>query len=306
MATIAGFDVGGTNARLVIFDADSHQPLAQNRAHIREVGDHLAMADHLAAMLSGLATESPTAVGVGLAAQLSPGGARVINAPNLGWRDIDFATTLAAAIGQPVRIVNDLNALAWGEFVAGAAQDATDMLAVYAGTGVGGAIIADGALIEGAGGVAGEIGHAKVEVGGRLCGCGERGCVEAYAGGVHLERQVYALKEALRAYPQIFGDRVDLAAADAAIDDSEELAALWVLATDYLALTIANACTVLNPSVLLLGGGVLENLPRFRQLTLEKISPVILKAARDLDIRFGTLGDRAGALGAALLAASTT
>ena len=172
---------------------------------------------------------------------------------------------------------------------------ASDVLAVYVGTGVGGALVCNGRLIVGGGGKAGEVGHSKVVVGGRPCGCGGFGCVEAYAGGVHLEQMI------AHAVPE-YGN--DLARADAAWADEDHIHEIWQRATDYLSIVIANACTLLNPSVLLLGGGVLENLPNYRAELLRKISPLIVEPARDeLQIRFGEL-DEAGVLGAALLAQS--
>ncbi len=291
---VAGFDIGGTNARLSIFVEDSFDVVYEDRQGTRGVGT----AEEMASLVAGMVAESGldvSAVGIGLAAQLSKGGKTVVNAPNLGWRNVGFAELVEAQTQTSVRVVNDLNALAWGEFVYGAGRDHDDILAVYVGTGVGGAAICDGVLVEGHGGVAGEIGHAKVNVGGRLCGCGERGCVEAYAGGVHLEKQVAAINA-----------EFDLSQADAGLDDAE-LANLWSQSTDYLAITVANACTLLNPGLLLLGGGVLSNLPHFRQQFLEKLPGVILEAARrDLEIQFGELGDRAGMIGAAQLAISTT
>ena len=253
------------------------------------------------------------AIGVGLAAQLSPDGRTVLNSPNLGWRDERFAERLEEALKEqfgrtPVTLVNDLNALMWGEYFAGAIRDVDDALAVYVGTGVGGALLVDGALVVGAGGVAGEIGHSKVKPGGRLCGCGELGCVEAYAGGIHLERQIAQLGEDAAVPEAVIDDPdsgdVDLAAADRLSQDNEPIAEIWQTATDYLALVVANACTLLNPSVLLVGGGVVENCTHFRERFLAKTTPLVLEVARDeLEIRQPELGDEAGMLGAARLAA---
>jgi len=98
-------------------------------------------------------------------------------------------------------------------------------------------------------------------------------------------------------------DLVDLHAADAAVHSDPQLAAIWERATDHLAGVVANACTLLNPGVLLLGGGIVENLPNYKSMLLAKITPLIVDPARDdLDIRFGVL-EEAAVLGAALLAA---
>jgi len=298
-----GFDVGGTNLRMHVFDAQ-WESVAERTARIRGDLSPESVASQIAQMVAEFG--SPEVVGIGLAGQMSKDGTLVYNSPNLGWRDIAFTEILRThpeLASTKLGVTNDLNAVLYGEWSAGAAQGAHDVLAVYVGTGVGGAILVDGELVHGAGGKAGEIGHVKVAVGGRLCGCGEFGCVEAYAGGVHLERQIFAAtaKASIPGFED--PNHVDLKAADDLYHQSSEITEIWDRATDYLGISIANAITLFNPSLLLMGGGVLENLPHFKDLTLRKITPHVLSAAReDLRIQFGVLGDRAGALGACRLA----
>lgn len=299
----AGFDVGGTNARLEVFDK-SYKTVFSERRPVRDALTPQAMAKRLSEMLmdSGIDGNRLKSIGLGIAGQMSADGQMVFNSPNLGWRNIAFGALLAEELrgfsSAKVAVANDLNALLWGEYMHGAAQGTTDALAVFVGTGVGGAIIANGGLVHGAGGKAGEIGHMKVAFGGRLCGCGEFGCLEAYAGGIHLERRLVELSRDLEAVKGM-----DLAAADAAIFEVSELRTVWEEVTTFLGATIANTVTMLNPEVVVLGGGVLENLPNFRDMTLRKTTPLILSACRD-DVRFemSTLKDRAGVLGAAMLA----
>ncbi len=319
MKLLAGFDVGGTNARLAVYDA-SFTCVGQARVRVRDATSPDEIASSLLSLLDEIfdgdssrkleRTDLHT-VGIGLAAQMSADGELIVNAPNLGWRDVALASILRERLRESygttrVKIINDLKALLWGEHIGGAVKSTPNVLAVYVGTGIGGAILADGKLIHGAGGKAGEIGHTKVVVNGRLCGCGQRGCVEAYAGGVHLELQVAELAKKHKIH-QVFTDEsmeiVDLGRADELSQTIPELDELWNRASDYLALTLANACTLLNPNVLLLGGGVLMNCLDFRERVITKLSPLILEAARDeLDVRLPTLGDDAGVLGAALLA----
>lgn len=308
----AGFDIGGTNARVCLFD---HQwrCLTTLKAPQREDLSPQAVASRMVALLNEALTQQGASiaqlshVGVGFAGQLDVTGQHVRNAPNFGWRDVPFASILRDALGAntPVRLVNDLNALLWGESVAGAVIGAQDVLAVYVGTGIGGAIIANGQLVEGATGVAAELGHMKVVPQGKPCGCGERGCVEAYAGGVHLEQAVAAIaaRDGLEGLTGLDGLSADLSAADHLSAQHQALDELWQRSTDHLAITVANACTLLNPSMLLLGGGVLEHCERFRDLFLAKTSPLILAVAQEpLQLRWASL-DYAGMLGAAHLAA---
>lgn len=311
----AGFDIGGTHARACLFD-EQWQVLRSKKVISRDdpspegvCGVMVALLDELI-QAQGASRAQLECIGVGFAGQLDVTGTIVRNAPNFGWREVPFASALQQAWGSalPVRLVNDLNALLWGEFVGGAVSGARDVLAVYVGTGIGGAIISQGQLIEGATGVAAELGHMKVVPQGKACGCGERGCVEAYAGGVHLERAVAKLArehEALSALIKADSLGADLKLADALSAEHEALDALWQEATDHLALIVANSCTLLNPSKLLLGGGVLEHCERFKTLFLTKMAPLVLRVASEpLTISWASL-DHAGMLGAAHLAAHT-
>lgn len=293
----AGLDIGGTNARLEIFD-DSLTTVASDRRPVRDATSPLALAQRIAAMLQESKVDGSLlqGIGIGLAGQMSADGKMVFNAPNLGWRNVAFASILADVLGgfskAPIALANDLNALLWGEYRFGAARGAREALAVFVGTGVGGAVLSNGQLVQGAGGKAGEIGHVKVAIDGPQCGCGEFGCLEAFAGGIHLERVVSRL-----------GRYANLAEADAQAFDDPAVRAIWNRVTTHLGLSIANAVTLLNPEVVVLGGGILENLDNFRTLTLQRTTPLILSACRD-DVRFemGQLKDRAGVIGAALLA----
>lgn len=305
MSFYAGFDIGGTNARMTLFDAD----LEPGPSARRTIRNHGTPEEIVEVMLDLLAESTDTlkaidAVGVGLAAQLSADGELVVNAPNLGWRDVKFAEQLrqgldSRGVHPDVAVVNDLSAQVWGERLAGVAQGFDDVLAVYVGTGVGGAMICSGQLLTGGGGKAGEIGHAKVVVGGRQCGCGGQGCLEAYAGGVHLEAQVQAL-----GFENDHPSQLLKSADEAVANGHAELAELWRRVSDYLAITVANAVTLLNPNLLVIGGGVLNNLDELRSRFLSKTTPLIAEAARDdLEIRQAQLGDLGGVLGAAALAA---
>ena len=317
MTYSAGFDIGGTNARLRLYDAHMSS-VAEERRRIRDATSPQQVVRTMVQMLHDACSDTVDpqkveAVGVGLAGQLSVDRRVVLNAPNLDWRDIAFCDLLEGALREhfdleeaPVlRLVNDLNAQLWGESVSGAVTDHDDVLAVYVGTGIGGAILSEGRLVTGAGGNAGEIGHSKVVVGGRPCGCGESGCVEAYAGGIHLEQQIALLAQQTgdAKFKDLVDERgADLGRADDMAISHHDIGDIWEEATDYLAMVVANACTLLNPSALLIGGGVLENCHTFRAMFLQKAIPLVLKVSRDdLHVEQAIMAD-AGMLGAADLA----
>ncbi len=308
---VAGIDVGGTRVRALLAHTGSGGELVVGDVvergwrspGVAPTPEHLA--DVIASLVAELGVEAGgtlgglDGVGLGFAGQLSPDGRVVRNAPALGWRDVALADRLAAAWGlapDRVQVRNDLKAILAGELAAGAAVGATEVLAVYAGTGVGGAFAIRGEVAVGAGGNAGEIGHVKVPGSEASCGCGEVGCVEAIAGGGALVRRLKALKQ-----EGAEGAEPDVAALDAAADAGHAWAvALRDEVVAGLGDVIAGACTLLNPSLLLLGGGVVERAPGLATRLEARVLARTLAVARgDLRVARGTLGDAAGAIGAA-------
>jgi glucokinase len=309
-----GVDVGGTYLRVGLFSlSGGRRPaLAGSTKRAWRSGDHdaagalsAALRDELAALSSRHGLEpAATPLGVGLAGQLSPDGRTVVNAPNIGWRDLGLVELLEAELGRPpgsIRMVNDLTAIVRGELADGGARGARDLVAMYVGTGVGGAVVTDGRIVRGAGGTAGEIGHVKLPGCDALCGCGERGCLEAVAGGAALARRVAAMRFGT---DQDAEPAADLARAERAVEAGDPAAeALWHEASEALAHVASGMCTFLNPSVLLVGGGVFDRAPRLRLRFEARTRDLTLAVARTrLEIRHGELGDDAGLLGAAMFA----
>jgi glucokinase len=311
-----GVDLGGTNVRVAVVDAGSGAIVAVRREPLGEKGPEAAVRA-IAAMVREVAAEAGVeparlgTVGVGVAGQCLGVTGIVVNAPNLGWRNVGFGAMLAGALGQPVRVANDLSAAAVGEHAFGAAKGAADALVVFVGSGVGAGLILGGRLYEGAYGVAGELGHVKVrppKAGEkeRFCGCGEWGCLEAYAGGVHIAARV---REDVNAG---LADRVKVLAGEEAISASaveaayveEELYAreLWAELGAMLGGAIANAATLLNPARVVLGGGVLLGCPNLRRIVRAQVMDKTARAARaGVEVVTAELGDDAGLVGAALL-----
>jgi glucokinase len=164
-------------------------------------------------------------------------------------------------------------------------------------------------MVTGATGVAGEIGHIKVVPNGRLCGCGERGCLEAYTGGLHLmalAREAIAKGEGRKLLELAGGDEANITPPiieRAAIAGDEAAAAIHRHAGELLGLAFANQVTVLNPARLILGGGVLANCPKLMALVIEGIERYALWVSRKAaQIVAAQLGDDSGIIGAALLA----
>jgi glucokinase len=312
-----GIDLGGTNARAALVDEASGAVVA---SHKLQHGDRspLAVVRTVMAAVRGAADQAGVSMaslegaGVGVAGQCLGASGVVLNAPNLGWRDVALGQLLAAELGGPVRIANDLSAAAWGERAFGAARGVDDAALVFVGSGVGCGLILGGRLHEGGHGVAGELGHIKVTQRGaqpRLCGCGEWGCLEAYAGGMNLAARVRedlaegrgsaAVLQAARGDPS----KVSASAVEVAYQGGDAYAReLWAETGELLGTAMANLCTLLNPARLVLGGGVLLGCPNLQRIVRAHLGDRTLRAARrGLSVELAGLGDDAGVVGAALL-----
>ena len=316
MPLALGIDLGGTNLRAAAIDADSGALAAVRKVHHADrrpeaVVAAAARAVREAADAAGMPAFS--AVGVGLAGQCLGSTGLVLNAPNLGWRDVPFGELLARALGARVRVSNDLSAAALGEHRFGAARGVEDAVLLFAGSGVGAGLVLGGRLHEGAGGVAGEVGHVKVRprpgTAERRCGCGQLSCLEAYAGGHGIAARVREDLAAGRG-PGLLAavggdpDRAGPAEVEAACAAGEAYAAaLWEEVAELLGDAAANLVTLLNPARLILGGGLLLGGPRLQALVRARLAArVSASAARSLAVVEAELGDDAGVVGAALLA----
>ncbi|MBL8923586.1 MAG: ROK family protein [Myxococcaceae bacterium] len=289
-----GIDIGGTNARAAVVEPVTGRLVSSAKEALvdRSPAAVVAVVAALVERVSRGHDVARAPVGVGFAGMLR--GDVVVNAPNLHWRDVDFGGPLARALGRPVRLVNDLSAAAWGELSGGAARGARDTFTVFVGTGVGSAIISGGRLLSGATGVAAEFGHVKlVAEGGRRCGCGEHGCLEAYMGGAKLTEWM--------AESGVAGTPSDLERL--ALQGDAPAKGLYDFAVGHLALAIANQVTVLNPAVVVLGGGVLSRCPGMvRRVTDVVMTRASAASRQGLEVKLAELGDDSGLVGAALLA----
>jgi glucokinase len=251
------------------------------------------------------------AVGIACAGMIDAATGAVVSAPNLGFRDVPLAAELRRLLGVPVLVENDVRAAAWGEFTFGAAAGADSVIAVFVGTGLGSGAVLDGRLWRGAGNGAGEIGHIQVVPGGAPCPCGARGCLERYVSGSGFQQR---LREALAAgVPTVLkartaGDADQLTApmvyeASKAGDDFAR--EVWGDAVHHLTTALANYVTLLNPRVLVLGGGVIESAPALFEAAAAGIPSLTTILARNvLRIERARLGDWSGVVGAAALAAA--
>jgi glucokinase len=315
----AGIDLGGTKVQGVIVDK-AGTPLGSAVASTPGDGGPASVVDQVAAVVraaaanAGIGVDDLDGVGMGSAGTVSPAAGVVLEAGNLSGfdRPVPLARLVAGALALDppmVRLENDVNAATLAEYRTGAGRGLDSLLAVFAGTGVGGAVVLGGRLHRGARGAAGELGHAVVVMGGERCPCGRRGCTEAYAGRTPMERAVRTAVEAGRATELPAIQRrlgrarltTDVLAEGLAVGDA--LAAELVeLAARALGTAIASACNLLDVQGVLLGGGLTDGLgDPFVRLVERAITPQLLANEPPLEIRRSALGDMAGAIGAALL-----
>ena len=189
-------DIGGTKLAAGLVDEDGALH-AQRRIPTPEGGDPEALFAALAGLVDQVADRArPQACGVGCGGPMTPGGEAVspLNIP--AWRDFPLRARLAGHTGLPTAVDNDAKALALGEGWRGAAAGARHFMAMVVSTGVGGGIVLDGRLLQGATGNAGHVGHVVVEPDGRPCACGSRGCLEAEASGTAIAAMTGAAPEA--------------------------------------------------------------------------------------------------------------
>ncbi len=296
MSLALGVDLGSANMRAVVIDRSTGRVVASMH---QEHGDRspAAVVTALAQLMNKVSKQAgantPLPSAIGAAGTLH--GSEIVLSPTLGWRDVPLGDLLGRELGRPVKIVNDTHAAAWGELKVGAARGESFTYTVLVGAGIGSAIVTRGELMPGASGVAGELGHIKVVAeGGRPCGCGQKGCLEAYAGGTNLEAW---MKEA-----GLKGTASELE--EQAHGGNAEAKKIWDVASSALALAIANVVTVLNPGFVVLGGGVMTHSPRLVQRVCDAIGERTLAASRSgLKVALAAHGDDSGAVGAALLGA---
>lgn len=306
---VAGVDVGGTNIEVGLVDGD--HTVRERAKKSTPTGGPEAVLDAVAELVSSLDGD-PIAIGVGIPGVVYQG--QVLTVPNLtNWHElVDLSGGLNKRLHLPVHLGNDANVGLLGEWVAGAALGHRDVLGLWLGTGVGGGMILDGRPYDGGRGAAGEVGHVLVHPGGALCGCGRRGCVEAYAGRRSMTQTAVAMAEAGRE-TALFDIRDDEKKKSftskvwaRALAESDELATeIFDAGIDALGVAVGSMVNILDVELVVVGGGMAEKLG---QDLADRIGaaaqPWMMRPSPDLTFSVSELLDDAGVVGAAALARS--
>ena len=319
-----GIDVGGTKMLGLALDAagnvlaegrrpSPHPALAAGpdpEAAGALIETMAALAEELRASLEGSGQPLPSALGVGIPGLVDDSG-RLCFAPNLpAGDDVAVAPLLSSRLGLRVVADNDATCAAVAEWVLGAAAGSADVLVVTLGTGIGGGIVSDGRVMRGAQGFAGEIGHMVVDPSGPRCTCGKRGCWERFASGSGLARLAREAAHAGRLSSVVHlagddpdavrGEHVQATAQDGDTEAKEVLEELgW-----WIALGLSNLALVLDPEVIVLGGGLVHALALVLGTVRRAFFEMLEGATRRPEIRIvpAAFGEEAGAVGAALVA----
>jgi glucokinase len=306
-----GVDVGGTKIAAGVVDTEG-RILQQLRVSTPAATAASVEQGIVEAVLRLKAEHEVGAVGVAVPGFVDQRRSVLRFTPNLPMRNRPLREILTPQLGVETVIENDANAAAWGEFQFGGGKDVEDMVLITVGTGLGGGIVENGVLRRGAFGSAAELGHMRMVPGGHLCGCGNHGCWEQYTSGRALVREAKTLAhlapvpaarllELADGNPDgITGSMISRAA------NEGDPAALGLVADvgRWLGEGIADVAAVLDPAVVVVGGGVSE------------LGDLLLKPAREaftaqlsaggyrpqLAISTATLGNDAGLIGAADLA----
>lgn len=307
-----GIDLGGTKVEAALINRQGEIIASQKGATHAELGpDRIienlekTIRELLASVHAGW--ESIEGAGIGVPGSVEPGTGTVLFAPNLGWKDVPVARILSDRWKNLVYVNNDANLAALGEGWMGAGKGVSHLALFTLGTGVGGGILLDGKLYEGAWGAAGEFGHIPIKTEGIPCTCGSHDCLELYASAKFLHREV-AVRRDLGEKSLIFADETLLkenvgnVIYDAAKRNDPVALRIFAEFGRNLGIGISAVADVLNPQRVLIGGGISKGWDFFQQSMKAEVAlrtfPTIRKG---LEILPAQLGDHAGIMGAAAL-----
>jgi len=309
---VLALDVGGTKlaAGVVRGDGAVRSRLVEPAA--REAGPEDMIARHLALgrraiEAAGLGASDIRAVGIACGGPLDPERGIILGPLHLpGWVNVPLVAIVEEAFGVPAAVDNDATAGAVAEWRFGAGRDRGVRSLVYLtiSTGIGGGLVLDGRPYRGAAGNAGELGHLTIDIDGDPCACGRRGCLEAYASGTNIARRA---REALAAgASSSLADVTPITARDvatAAADGDAVARRVWDETTRMLGSAVATILDVLNPELVVLGGGVTNAgdalLRPVRDIALRD---AMAPAAGSADIVLATLGEDLGVVAAGAVA----
>lgn len=316
-----GIDLGGTKTLAAVVDITTGEVVSSERKPTRAEKGQEYLSQHII-NLSTAALESAKlpagtkiiGVGIGAAGQIDRKKGIVLDAPNLGVKDMPMADMLGKQFGKPAAVGNDVEVAALGEYMYGSGRGYSNFIVIFVGTGIGGGIVQNGRLYSGLTGTAGEIGHMTIQAGGRLCPCGSRGCLEAYASRTAITRAIMA--EIHHGRNSVLTEEAELQMTEGEIIIRSGLLAnalnhgdalvneIVTEAADYLGYGLASVMNFYNPECIILGGGVIEAIDLLFESAVHRArNTALADPGRKTKIIRAKLGDFSGVVGAACLGA---
>ena len=297
-----GIDLGGTKVEgVVLKSADSPEVIVRERmpSEVEKGYDHiLKRISELIEILKGKTGLNPDAIGMGTPGSIDPSTGLLKNSNSVALNGMPFLADIQKELGVSVKIANDANCFALAETRMGVVKevmpDASVVFGVIMGTGVGGGIVIDNKVMNGHQGIGGEWGHNFLHESGGLCYCGKTGCVETVLSGPGLEKYYRSLSgtnKNLREIVKLHSSGEDRFA-------NQTMERLF----HYFGLGISNIINILDPDIIVIGGGV-GNIDLLYSEGVEKVSEFVFNPTFNTRIVKPTLGDSAGVFGAAFLVA---
>lgn len=290
-----GVDIGGTNLRIACIDVQGH------------ILEHIEVPTHAESGVSNTITHlidaikklistkksPPIGIGIGVAGQIDSKNGIVNTAPNLKWQNIPIKTLLEDELKIPTAVSNDVRVATLGEWLFGAGKNCQDFICLFIGTGIGSGIVSGGQLLIGNSNTAGEVGHTTVDYNGFPCSCGNKGCLEAYAGGWGIAANANRKKP--NAIPYTAMSIIEL------YHQKDPFATEIInQCREALVAGVASLVNAFNPKRIILGGGMYSGLPEIKNWLEEGVPKRALKVAtKDLEIVSAKLKNNAGIIGAA-------
>lgn len=304
-----GVDIGGTKIDIASVNEEG-KILNRKKIPTHVSGGPDVIIQEIAAVIRELQAQSEsqaTSIGIGMAGQILGGSGVVKFAPNLKWENVPLQSSLSDRLDLPVFVTNDVRAAAWGEWMHGAGKKCENLVCVFVGTGIGGGIVVNGQMMAGSRNSAGELGHTVIQMNGPTCTCGNKGCLEALAGGWAVAKQA---RELAKNHP----DKAKFLLSQ--VTKIEEITPQHVIqaakngdptAQNLLDQTIeaitigcSNFLNAFNPERLIIGGGLGLALPNLIPSVTEGVKKKALKTAtEDVKILPASLHNDAGVIGAA-------
>lgn len=302
MAITIGIDVGGTNIRFGVFNQAQLIDEVRLESNLSKLCGELlpehASYEIVRILSSGIINiiengHTIQSVGIGFPGFIEPDSKKIVSSPNLpGLSYFNLAGELSAILGLPFSLENDANAAAYGEFIL-AGKPAGGLIYIGLGTGVGGGLVLDGKIFSGQQGCAMEVGHIIIEQNGRLCGCGNKGCMEQYASASGITISYFNATNKQCTAAQI--------AEFAKAGDTDAIVA-YTLAANALAQALASVVKVVDVKNVVIGGGVAGAWPLMKQAFMQRFEADLISVLRNtIDIKISNANDKAGMLGAAML-----